>query len=478
MTIEHIIPTVTQLYSGPGNYPFDFLVHDEETLQVIYRDANGNPIVLEEGVDYTVTLSTVGGTIVTTTPVDSDGLLEITRVLPITQEIAFTNNMPLDLRLIEKAFDRFVMILQQFDLHISRSIQAIEWRGPWVEDEEYGILNIIQAPDNNWYVCVTPHTSAVFATELATGHWQMILASAELLDLGVQIADWYEIIETWHIQIEQWRTQINQDKLDAEQYAAEAEISATVAAGAAAGVNMPVIMPGDAGKALIVAEDESGFVLGSGAGVPIGTVLPWIGGYFIDGSNGAFTDVLGNTIALANGYLAANNPQFVVCDGTLLNDPESPIFNGAGRYLPNLTNNRFIMGSTAPGAIGGNNAMAHIHQIVQATFASAGHTLTIAQIPSHNHSGSAGSGGSHTHSYERLSPSGVMAAGSHVMYRNPASASTSEAGGHGHSISIGSTGGGGAHSHNITPPTVTSGAASNTENRPAFLSCLYIMRIK
>lgn len=59
----------------------------------------------------------------------------------------------------------------------------------------------------------------------------------------------------------------------------------------------------------------------------------------------------------------------------------------------------------------------------------------------HNHSGSTNSAGDHSHSYERLSPSGVMAEGSHTMYRHPASASTSGGGSHSHSVSIGNTGG-------------------------------------
>ena len=44
-----------------------------------------------------------------------------------------------------------------------------------------------------------------------------------------------------------------------------------------------------------------------------------------------------------------------MCDGSELNLPSSPIFNGAGRYLPNLTDDRFIQGDTAIGSTGGIN---------------------------------------------------------------------------------------------------------------------------
>lgn len=46
----------------------------------------------------------------------------------------------------------------------------------------------------------------------------------------------------------------------------EAEAAALAAAAAAAGVNLPVIGSGDAGKSLIVKEDESGYELGAGGG--------------------------------------------------------------------------------------------------------------------------------------------------------------------------------------------------------------------
>jgi hypothetical protein len=45
-----------------------------------------------------------------------------------------------------------------------------------------------------------------------------------------------------------------------------------------------------------------------------------------------------------------------VCDGSALNDGSSPIFNGANRYLPNLDDSRFLMGSTTVGSTGGFNS--------------------------------------------------------------------------------------------------------------------------
>ena len=117
---------------------------------------------------------------------------------------------------------------------------------------------------------------------------------------------------------------------------------------------------------------------GMGA-VPVGVILPWISGYFTAGTNTGFTPVLASadTIAAANTYL---NPfGYYVCDGSVLNVTGSPIWNAAGRYLPNLTDSRFLMGATAIGATanGGSNVMAdHKH---------ANTNLTVASESSHTH---------------------------------------------------------------------------------------------
>jgi len=92
-------------------------------------------------------------------------------------------------------------------------------------------------------------------------------------------------------------------------------------------------------------------------GVPIGTIVALIDGYFTDGSNGGFTSV---TISLGD--------RWKLCDGSELNDSESPIFNGSGRYLPNLTDNRFLMGSTSPGTAGGSSDDTKLTGITQPAF--------------------------------------------------------------------------------------------------------------
>ena len=121
-----------------------------------------------------------------------------------------------------------------------------------------------------------------------------------------------------------------------------------------------------------------GVYSGQGA-VPIGVIMPWVSGYFTAGTNTGHTPILASadTIAAANAYLNAQG--YYVCDGSALNIPDSPVWNAAGRYLPNLTDSRFLMGSTAVGsaANGGSNVMAdHKH---------ANTNLSVASESSHTH---------------------------------------------------------------------------------------------
>lgn len=100
-------------------------------------------------------------------------------------------------------------------------------------------------------------------------------------------------------------------------------------------------------------------------GVPVGAVIPFIGGYFTNGSNAGYTNVLGgiagNTVANVNSLL--NSTGWYVCNGATINLDNSPIFNGSNRYLPNITDSRFIMGSTSSGTIGGINTTDHTHSL-------------------------------------------------------------------------------------------------------------------
>lgn len=246
---------------------------------------------------------------------------------------------------------------------------------------------------------------------------------------------------------------------------------------------------------------------------PVGSIMAWQGGYFTSGSNGGFTNVLGNTVALANAYL---NPYgYHVCDGAQVNDPDSPIFSAAGRYLPNLSDSRFLMGSTAAGAIGGENSNSHTHSVTSNV--SVGNiTLTAGQIPQLSTSytpagtnaagtcsGSSAVGGTHTHrtshvvgsnssGFHTWTAMAVQGGSTYGLGYGDLNVSNADSG-HSHSfsgttsaqaftgtaatITVGSASPS-AIVHSVTNPAVTSGVPSDTENRPLYLSTFFIMRIK
>lgn len=215
----------------------------------------------------------------------------------------------------------------------------------------------------------------------------------------------------------------------------------------------------------------------TGIGVVVGAIFPWIGGYFTDASNGGFTNVLGNTIVDVNALL--NPDGLYVCDGSELNDADSPIFNGAGRYLPNLTDSRFLMGSAGAGVTGGSNSSAHTHSVPahyhgKGTIAATSWGMN--QNASHVHEmyvcANAGSGGPGVRFDYNADGTGGNA---YPQGINGGVTNTD----HNHTIpNVNFTGLVGATSGVNGDAAMTSGEASITENRPQYLSCFYIMRIK
>ena len=205
---------------------------------------------------------------------------------------------------------------------------------------------------------------------------------------------------------------------------------------------------------------------------PVGSIIAYSPGYFTNGSNAGFTYrmVSANTVAAVNALL--NPSGWYVCNGAALNDADSGIFNGAGRYLPNLTDDRFFMGDTVAGGIGGANSNNISHTHTTGNF-----TLTTSHIPSHSHTVTVNSGGEHTHTVPGygLDGSGSQTGRAYTTYGSyPESITTKSGGSHSHTASAGNTGSGNAHNHGNTG----SSGSTSLENRPKYLSCFYIMRVK
>ena len=189
---------------------------------------------------------------------------------------------------------------------------------------------------------------------------------------------------------------------------------------------------------------------------PVTSIVAFLRGHYTAANNAGFvlSGPTANTVEAVNAYLPDT---WRVCDGTAPNDPDSPVFNSTDRYLPDLTDGRFIRGKKTSGTIGGQNSV----------------VLTINQLPAHSHSIG------HDHDLFTIRPQGRYGSGGSGSGRHYSTGlfitSTAE------SIHAGAY----IDSLTINIPALShddySGRTGNNfpvENRPKFLTCFYIMRIK
>ncbi len=211
---------------------------------------------------------------------------------------------------------------------------------------------------------------------------------------------------------------------------------------------------------------------------------------------GAFTLTIktatGNSLTVARGETIT-----VACDGldVFSTSPSIPagvivMWSGSIASIPSgwaLCNgtsgtpdlrDRFVVGAGATygvGATGGaaaattSSSGAHAHSGV-----TAGHNLSIAEMPVHVHSGSTDVAGAHVHGYTAGTASTAAAGGN--VFDNLASvgAVTIASGDHSHTFTTGTTGGGLAHVHGI----VSDGAHTHAvATLPPYYALAYIMKL-
>lgn len=85
--------------------------------------------------------------------------------------------------------------------------------------------------------------------------------------------------------------------------------------------------------------------------VPVGSIIPWLGASYLNGSNGSPVYLVGGSgVANLATYLGDG---WTICDGRQL-PTDSPLRTGGNIYTPNLTD-RYIRGASTFGSVLGNN---------------------------------------------------------------------------------------------------------------------------
>jgi hypothetical protein len=202
-----------------------------------------------------------------------------------------------------------------------------------------------------------------------------------------------------------------------------------------------------------------------GLSVPIGTILPFAQGYFGAAANGGgWTNYGTNTVAGVNAWLAANGySNFCVCDGTAKNDSDSLIYTGANRYLPDLTDSRFLRGSTTAGGAGASSG------------AIAGESAHTHSTPTHSHSLSGDTAWAQFYQLSGNWHIRTITATSWAAARTGSLAGAGGGAGHTTGTAIagatsvdgsGTTGPGSSHTHTVSAV------------EPKYFSCYYVIRYK
>lgn len=121
-------------YPGTGStgpFTFTFKVFDESHLLVTKADDDGDETTLVLNTDYAVEVDgNNGGSVTLTDALESGETLVIRRVLPLTQETDLRNQGEYLAETVEDAEDRAVMIAQQQQDEINRSVRLSETTDP------------------------------------------------------------------------------------------------------------------------------------------------------------------------------------------------------------------------------------------------------------------------------------------------------------------------------------------------------------
>ena len=183
MTVQSLDADITYTFNGEGQYPLTFDILKPKDVTVQFIDSSGVRHVLAMGTDYLV-VDNAGSRYIeiisTCGYIGQPGQLFIFRDMPVEQPTDWVNNEELDMELLEKSFDRVIMILQQFNTQMTSELAAITWRAGWKTGTVYDARDLVQAPNSNIYLATRGHTAGVFETDLLTGYWNLVIDIAAI----------------------------------------------------------------------------------------------------------------------------------------------------------------------------------------------------------------------------------------------------------------------------------------------------------
>ena len=161
-------------------YPFAFVSPNASDISVIYTTTAGIQSTLTPS-QYSVVLNSVptgglwstSGTVTTSTSYAS-GTITIQRVLPFQQLTTISNQGDFNPQVIEQALDQLCMEIQQV------ANRTGSYRGIWISGATYNFGDIVQDGvngnyTNNLYVCSQANTAGTWASDIASGYWQLAL---------------------------------------------------------------------------------------------------------------------------------------------------------------------------------------------------------------------------------------------------------------------------------------------------------------